>query len=92
MSASQKVPPVPCPACGAELDGAWATDGSGERPSPGDVTICIYCAEMLCYTAALGLRPAAPDDLYRLGNEAALGLFNVLRAVSARIHSESPPV
>ena len=44
-----------CPKCGSDLDG-WSEVGHGQKPSAGDVSVCSYCAEVLIYTATLGLR------------------------------------
>lgn len=44
-----------CPKCGKLLDGVSHV-GDGEiRPTPGDVSICFYCASALVFDENLGL-------------------------------------
>lgn len=38
-----------CPSCDGILDTCTSTDGE-EVPSPGDVTLCFYCGEVLQFT------------------------------------------
>ena len=57
-----------CPGCGTALDGAMAVDLSGvmPTPTPGDLTVCLYCAAPLEFVAgesALELRRLKPDAL-----------------------------
>ena len=55
-----------CPGCGTALDGATAVDLSGVMPTPGDLTVCLYCAAPLEFAAGesgLELRPLAGDAL-----------------------------
>jgi hypothetical protein len=42
-----------CPVCQAPLDGATSVDSPDApiAPSPGDVSICVYCRAWLCYDA-----------------------------------------
>jgi hypothetical protein len=43
-----------CPKCGGNLDGALNTTGDG-HPEKGDLSICVYCGELLQFTASLKL-------------------------------------
>jgi hypothetical protein len=53
-----------CPVCKAELD---ASDGlPGERPSPGDYSICCYCAAILRFGEGLELTAMSPSDMAAL--------------------------
>lgn len=36
-----------CPTCGKALDAQTRADGAQAAPSPGDVSICFYCGELL---------------------------------------------
>ena len=38
-----------CPKCDKTLDAATAVDGSGARPRPGDLSLCIACGEILTF-------------------------------------------
>lgn len=41
---------ITCPACGELVDGVQAiNDEENPLPKPGDVTICIYCGELLIF-------------------------------------------
>ena len=51
-----------CPSCGGKLEAH--TDAYGEATAkPGDVAICVYCAELLRFDEQLHVR--AVDDLER---------------------------
>jgi hypothetical protein len=39
-----------CPKCETVLDGATDLDGKGVAPSPGDITMCIYCHTVMEFT------------------------------------------
>jgi hypothetical protein len=38
-----------CLNCGKELNGAACTDGSDITPHDGDVSICLYCSEIMVF-------------------------------------------
>lgn len=61
---TDRVPSHPCPHCGAKLDGA--TSGDGAKPEPGDVTVCIYCGGINCFTDGLGVERMTDDALAEL--------------------------
>ena len=48
-----------CPICFNKLDSATCVNGR-VRPSPGDLTICLYCAELLVFDKSL--RHACLDE------------------------------
>lgn len=48
-----RLPATECPTCTKELDAASGKPGA--VPDPGDVTVCVYCGEVLII-----------DDRYRL--------------------------
>ena len=55
MAESHYVEGLRCPWCGEPSDGALNTDqGVTEPPEPGDLTVCVYCAQPCEYTV-LGL-------------------------------------
>lgn len=63
-----------CPGCGTALDGALAVDLSGVMPTPGDLTVCLYCAAPLEFAAGesgLELRPLKPA-LAKAGGDALI--------------------
>jgi hypothetical protein len=47
---TNKMPVCQCPTCESKLDAASASDGSETTIMPGDVTICVYCTEILEFT------------------------------------------
>lgn len=49
------IPETFCPFCDAYLDSATEL-GSKRRPSPGDLSVCLYCAEVLIFGATKNLR------------------------------------
>jgi hypothetical protein len=50
-----QMPACLCPTCESKLDAATAFDDSGATARPGDVTICVYCNEILEFTEELML-------------------------------------
>lgn len=45
-----QLPPCKCPTCDTILDAATSTDGYDTTPKAGDVTVCIYCNDVLEFT------------------------------------------
>ena len=45
-----------CPICFYKLDAATCVDGNA-RPKPGDLTVCINCAELLVFDESLRHSP-----------------------------------
>lgn len=65
---SYRVPGAPhCPQCRELLDGATKTLGNGRQP-PGEgcLTVCIYCAEILVFTAENSFRLVGAEELAAL--------------------------
>lgn len=57
-----RLPTVSCPTCGKTLDAATHPT-EDVSPSPGDVTICIGCQDILIFTDELGLRNVTDADI-----------------------------
>lgn len=56
-----------CPACGYTFDSATETTGKS-RPSAGDISICLRCANVMAFTEDLGVRALTAterDEVYR---------------------------
>jgi hypothetical protein len=51
----------PCPHCGKSLDGATDPTG-GAVPSPGDLTLCVYCAGVSIFGEDMQLRTATEEE------------------------------
>lgn len=64
MTQAIKIPVQGCPNCGHIAD--RASGCSGESPSEGDVSICLYCGAFLMFTSDLYQRMMGKDDLDRL--------------------------
>lgn len=56
-----EVAPSSCPWCTTYVDAAEKSEGCG-RPSPGDVTICLYCARASVFDDAMGLRKPTQEE------------------------------
>lgn len=54
-----------CPFCGHRLDVAMAADPANPAasPAPGDVSVCIECAQVLVFTDDLTLRASMPGEI-----------------------------
>ena len=50
-----------CPSCDKTLNG-WS-DQLKETPRPGDLTVCVYCSEILEFTAEMGLQSASAETI-----------------------------
>ena len=53
-----------CPACGKFVDTAAALIREHMDTSPGDVSICAYCGEILVFAPDLSLRKMGPTELF----------------------------
>ena len=59
-----RVPESHCPDCGYLMDRSGTDDGSS--PEPGDVSICIRCAAILCFTGNLCLCRATKAEIAKM--------------------------
>jgi hypothetical protein len=73
----------PCPTCGKSLDGA--SNPSGAMPSPGDFSVCVYCAGFARYDERLALRACSADELDELEPEARAGLETAQDAIRTAV-------
>jgi hypothetical protein len=59
----------PCPSCGKRLDRSTGINEEGEHlneevlPSPGDITVCVYCSDVLTFTEDMQLRVATAEEI-----------------------------
>jgi len=51
-----------CPTCGELLD-AFSHQDPNAKPIPGDLTICVYCSEVLEFTNTMDLKLASPETI-----------------------------
>jgi hypothetical protein len=60
-----------CPSCNNEHSAVSFPDGKDPlTPKPGDMTVCVYCAEVLVYLEDCHTRPANLDDMLKAGDKA----------------------
>lgn len=71
-----------CPTCSMLMDGATNVQ-PGERgsPSPGDVTVCAYCATMLQFTDGLALRELSSAEIDGFPVDVRGSLLRAQRAI-----------
>ena len=55
-----------CPTCKKLLDGFTAVDHE-HKPSAGDVTICVYCNEVLQFANDMSMKLASPEVIEECG-------------------------
>src|SRR3954471_8555057 len=80
---------VPCAYCGAELDAATGITGNS-IPTPGDVTFCIVCGELLWFDEKLRPRKLTAQELIDLQHSPSWTVieraYRVIReAIAARL-------
>jgi hypothetical protein len=73
-----------CPKCNTQLNGA--SDPIGEAvPKPGDLSVCIYCAELLVFNTDMTLRSLAFKEMLELPDAVQANLQRFRAAIRARI-------
>jgi len=84
MASDFRMPPVRCPRCGRELDGALNVEGD-DAPDPGDFTVCFGCEGVLRWTETLELEACdhVPEP-YRAQLELAVELLRRAKAMAGR--------
>jgi hypothetical protein len=56
------MPPNCCPACGYTLDAHGDLTDDSPCPQSGDLTVCMRCVEVLCFTEHMGVRRAMQSE------------------------------
>lgn len=59
-----EVPVTYCPKCKKKLDGA--TSFYGQKPVPGDVTICLYCLSVLTFGKDMKMVYLTEEEIKKL--------------------------
>lgn len=59
-----RIKPSSCPHCNYLMDAAFSPGDESARPNPGDLTICINCAEILQFDADLMMQKV-PDEIMK---------------------------
>lgn len=64
-----------CPKCGAFLEMATSIDDSKERPKPGDLSVCIYCGEVLEFGPDMVVSSISEEKWWKLGVDVRANLI-----------------
>jgi hypothetical protein len=75
------VPGAECPRCGHHFNAASALRTHGDRPKPGDLTVCVECAVILAFTEGLVLRPLSEEEIKGLDVSILVDLAVTIRAI-----------
>ena len=76
------IQPSNCPVCLKQFDAATSPFGDS-APTPGDLTVCIYCASFLIFEQDLRLRLMTEQEIGELPDEARIQIMRVRRAIKA---------
>lgn len=58
-----------CLSCGTHLDACSGIETGGGAPSPGDITICLYCGHLMAFNDELGLRNLTEDEAHEIAGD-----------------------
>jgi len=58
-----------CLCCGKSLNGATESKGEDVSPSPGDISICMYCTTIARFNKDLQLEELTPQEFSELPQE-----------------------
>lgn len=76
-----RVKESPCPNCEKVLDEASDPTGLRPKPEPGDITICIYCAQVCEFDSELNLIKLRPEVEKSLNPEEKLAMDTYVAAI-----------
>jgi hypothetical protein len=62
------MPGCNCLNCGKHLDGASAINDDG-MPSPGDITLCIYCGHIMAFADDLSFRELNDEEMHEVAGD-----------------------
>ena len=71
-----------CPTCATILDDETYPDDMSRTASPGDLTICVYCASVLIFTEVLGLRLMTDKEMAEMPEGQRKELDKTLKLVA----------
>lgn len=87
---SEKVPLQFCPECHKGLDGATLmSEGKRMRPSPGDISVCFFCATILRFDEKGVMVRATREDIGELEPMDALRLGAFVGELTKRIEKQN---
>ena len=69
-----------CPSCGEAMTGAAGVE-SDDAPTPGDISVCLYCRALLVFGNDLKLRMPTDAELIEMaGNKQMIAIVNAIGA------------
>jgi len=71
-----------CPECNRQLDDAMETSGCDVRPSPGDLTVCAYCAALLEYNDDYSLKTFTKERFNKLDKRDRIMLVKAQKVIN----------
>jgi hypothetical protein len=57
-----------CVSCGKTLDAATLPEGE-DAPSPGDISLCLYCGHLMAYADDLELRNLTDEEMHEVAGD-----------------------
>ena len=80
-----RTPVSSCPACGKIIDALSRPVDDDATPSPGDVTVCLYCAAVLIINTDLTVRSPLQGEMDRLETDMDLKkLQEIIQMLNAK--------
>jgi len=77
---SVRVPGATCLNCGKVTDGATAVGVEGVvLPSPGDLTVCLYCGHLMAFDETLQFRELTEDEMVEVAGDERIVAINSMR-------------
>ena len=77
---STRLAPSACLACGTTMDAATHTSDPDVRPSPNDITICLYCGHLMAFGDDLQLRALTDDEMHQCAGDPVILKLQKARA------------
>jgi hypothetical protein len=81
-----RTPGRPCPYCGYTLNAATPAKEGEPGPSPGDISLCFNCGEILVIDEGLVIREPTPEELERAEKIPNLDYWRRKIGVFRRVH------
>ena len=84
LGPTTRTPPTPCPQCGAVNDTADGVEHE-EAPTPGDISVCMYCAAVTVFTNDLKLRTPTSEEMANIRSDAEI--WATIKEAQRAIHA-----
>jgi hypothetical protein len=63
-----RVPKATCPNCKEQLNSASSLE-TEEGPSPGDMTMCLYCGHLMIFAPDFSFRALTQDEMHEIAGD-----------------------